>query len=104
MTQTTRLGDKAARGEINALRKLSQEERLKLLIASMAETGGTREDDDGAGFRKRLAAQRRASRRPPQRKSETSAETSADALTDSSVHSSAETSPAPPTEPSPKSC
>ncbi len=99
MTQTTRLGDKAARGEINALRKLSQEERLKLLIASMAETGGTREDDDGAGFRKRLAAQRRASRRPPQRKSETSAETSADALTDSS----AETSPASPTGPAPKS-
>ena len=68
MTQTTRLGDQAARGEINALRKLSQEERLRLLIAGMAETGGTREDDDGAGFRKRLAAQRRVARKPAQRK------------------------------------
>ncbi len=68
MTQTTRLGDQTARGEINALRKLSQEERLRLLIAGMAKTGGTREDDDGAGFRKRLAAQRRAARRPAPRK------------------------------------
>jgi hypothetical protein len=68
VTQTTRLGDQATRSEINALRKLSQEERLRLLIAGMAETGGAREDDDGAGFRKRLAAQRRAARRPAQPK------------------------------------
>ena len=68
MAQTTRLGDQAARGEIDALRRLSQEERLRLLIAGMAETGGAREDDDGAGFRQRLAARRRAARRLAQRK------------------------------------
>lgn len=68
MTQTVRLGDEAARGEIKALRKLSQEERLKLLISGMAETSGAKEHDDGLGFRRRLAAQRITSRRPPARR------------------------------------
>lgn len=68
VTQTIRLGDEAARGEIKALRKLSQEERLKLLISGMAETSGTKEQDDGRAFRRRLAAQRITSRRPPARR------------------------------------
>jgi hypothetical protein len=68
VTQTIRLGDEAARGEIKALRKLSQEERLKLLISGMAETSGTKEQDDGMAFRRRLAARRITSRRPPARR------------------------------------
>lgn len=73
VTQTIRLGDEAARGEIKALRKLSQEERLKLLISGMAETSGTKEQDDGRAFRRRLAAQRITSRRPPARRAAPSA-------------------------------
>ena len=63
MSQTIRLGDKIARGEIKALRELSQEDRLRLLISGMAETSGSKEDDDGVAFRRRLAAQRITSRR-----------------------------------------
>ena len=65
MSQTTRLGDEIARGEIKALRELSQEDRLRLLISGMAETSGSKEDDDGIAFRRRLAAQRSTSRRSP---------------------------------------
>jgi hypothetical protein len=63
VSQTIRLGDKIARGEIKALRELSQEDRLRLLISGMAETSGSKEDDDGVAFRRRLAAQRITSRR-----------------------------------------
>lgn len=68
MTQTIRLGDEVARGEIKANRKLSQEERLKILISGMAETSGKKEQDDGMAFRRRLAARRITSRRPTARR------------------------------------
>ncbi len=58
MSQTIRLGDEIARGEIKALRELSQEARLRLLISGMAETSGSKEEDDGIAFRRRLAARR----------------------------------------------
>ncbi len=59
MSQTIRLGDQIARGEIKALRELSQEDRLRLLISGMAETSGSKEDDDGSAFRRRTSGRRK---------------------------------------------
>ena len=57
VSASTRLGDDNARMEMAALRKLSQEERLRVLIGNVAETGGTPEAQNGDAFRKRLKAQ-----------------------------------------------
>jgi hypothetical protein len=49
-----------------ALRSLSQEERLRVLIGNVAETGGTPEAQNGPAFRRRLVARgaNRVTRRP----------------------------------------
>lgn len=53
MTQS-RLGDDNARREIETLRKLSQEERLSVLIGGMAERGCASAADASASFTRRL--------------------------------------------------
>lgn len=63
VTASNRLGDDNARLEMEALRSMTQEERLRVLIGSVAETGGTPEANNGAAFRERLKAQKPARRR-----------------------------------------
>ncbi|MDB5569228.1 MAG: hypothetical protein JWN93_411 [Hyphomicrobiales bacterium] len=64
----SRLGDDNARREIEALRKLSQKERLSVLIGGMVERGCAPDADASASFTRRLndvrdGAATRASRR-----------------------------------------